>query len=243
MVAEDEHVRLSAYWQHYKTHFQVYTKWAAKCHLVDATSRSSEEWERAENSVTKVFNGFYRAVLEGRYNPDRALPCTYIKRSIVNQFQDLARRGTHLTQQECLSCWESNHGSCPHFKSEHPWTDVYAHCHHPLAVTGLEEFTPEDSAFAAAGLQEQWPPVLTKAYATPSLSRPVEDMALHYTMVDYIDRLMLELLKHNQYIVLVETFINHKTSREIALIIDTTPGNVDQLRRRALKKLYRALTH
>lgn len=242
MLAEDERERLRAYWQHYKTHFPLYTRWAAKENLIDSTLRSPEKWERTENIVTGALNGFYRAVVEGRYDPERGSPCAYIERSIKNQFLNLLRRGTQPTQQECLACWERNHGYCPHFGKEHPWAEVYKSCYNPPTVTGFDEFNQAESLFAAAGLQEQWPPILDKACTTPSLSRPVEEMALNYTMIDLIEQVMLEVLNHNQFTILVETLKNHKTSREIALIIDTTPGNVDQLRRRALQKLYRALT-
>jgi len=246
MMAEDQHIRRIAYWQHFKTHFPAYTRWAAKRNLVDSTFHSFDRWEQAEALVDEAITGFYHVVIEGRFDADRAPPCKYVKRAITNQFQDLMRRGTQPTAQECLACWENHDGLCPHFASEHPWDDVVAHCYNPPIVIGLEEFEEFDQAestFAAAGLQEQWPPIMDKAGTASSYSRPVEEKALNSVTFDLLERFMLEVLSHNQRTVIVETMRNHKTSREIALIIGTTPGNVDQLRRRALQKLYRALTH
>jgi DNA-directed RNA polymerase specialized sigma24 family protein len=50
------------------------------------------------------------------------------------------------------------------------------------------------------------------------------------------------VLTSDQQTVLVETFLHQKASREIAQLIQTTPGNVDQIRRRGLRRLYRALS-
>ena len=246
MMAEDEHTRRSACWQHFKTHLPAYTRWAARKHLVDSTFHSFELWEQAEALVYEALIGFTRAVIAHRFDADRASPCKYVKRAIINQAQDLMRRGTHPTMQECLACWENHNGLCPHFGSEHPWEDAVRQCYNPPIVIGLEEFEEFDQAestFAAAGLQEQWPPIMDKVGTASSYSRPVEEKALNFVTYDLLERFMLEVLSHNQRTVIVETMQNHKTSREIALIIGTTPGNVDQLRRRALQKLYRALTH
>jgi RNA polymerase sigma factor (sigma-70 family) len=245
LMAEDEYTRRKACWQHYLTHFPVYCRWAAGKHLVDPTFHSFDSGGQAEGLVAEALIGFIHAVIAHRFDAHRALPCTYIKRAIRNQAQDVLRRGIQPTPRECLGCWESHNGLCPHFASEHPWEDVVRQCYNPPIVVGLEEheeFDEAESTFAVAGLQDQWPPIWDKGGTAFSYSRPVEEEALSVVTYELLERLMLEILNHDQMTVLVETMRNHKTSREIALLIDTTPGNVDQLRRRALQKLYYALT-
>jgi DNA-directed RNA polymerase specialized sigma24 family protein len=53
---------------------------------------------------------------------------------------------------------------------------------------------------------------------------------------------MPRVLTPAQQIVLEQTFVEHKLSKEIARELNTTANNVDQIRRRGLRRLYRALT-
>jgi len=89
------------------------------------------------------------------------------------------------------------------------------------------------------GLQDTWPPHSHRGAGADV--RPVEELALSHVMTHVLDQVMCEVLNPDQQTVLVETFWHHKSSREIALLIDKTPNNIDQIRRRALQKLRRAL--
>lgn len=236
--AEEEDTRVQASWSHFKSHVEVYTIWAKNNRLFDPTAQFSDPGEAAAELVNKVLVKFHQKVMERRYDAKKGRPCAYIKRSIRNRYQDLLRRGRHPkppTPEECMECFQER-GGCSAFGVERPWEGDYERCFRPYA---LERFDQASATFAVAGLQNQWPP---QPRDGSSVSRPVEDRAIDGAMLAYICGLMSDRLSDDQRIVLVETFIHHRTSREIAVIIGTTPGNVNQLRSRGLRRLRRALT-
>jgi RNA polymerase sigma factor (sigma-70 family) len=237
--AKEKETRIPAYWLHFKTHIKPYTRWARNRRLFDPTAQYSDPLDGAAELVEDVLLSFYRKIEENQYNPDRGPPCRYIKRSIKNKYQDLLRRGRHPTAEECMRCWEER-GSCPVSETERPWDQDRQRCFRPFVV---EDFGAVSATFAAVGLHDQWPPTqLQDMQCTPATLRPVEEQALDRAMIAYIWELMPRVLTLAQRTVLVETFLHHRTSREIARMIQTTPGNVDQIRHRGLRRLYRALS-
>jgi len=236
--ATEEGTRLRAYWLHFKTHVGPYTEWALKKRLFDPTVRYPDPREGATELVEKVLLSFHRRVQEDHYDVERGPPCKYLKRAIKNGFQDILRRGRHPTREECVKCWEER-GACPVFGVQRPWEQERGRC---SRLPSVEGFDRSSALFAAAGLQEQWPPVLQDVRGISVVRRPVEDQALKGAMIACIWALMPELLTPDQQTVIMETYLHYRTSREIALMIQTTPGNVDQIRHRGLGRLYRALT-
>lgn len=225
--------RLQAYWLHYKTHIEPYARWAWNRKLFDPTVRYLAPLEAAAELVGDVLLSFHRQVQDGQYDPKRGPPCKYIKRGVKNRFQDVLRRGHHPTPEECARCYEKG-GFCPLFRPERPGEQERQRCFRLPPVT---EFDPVSAMFAAAGLQDQWPPLP----GASSVRRSVEDPALRGVLIDSIWDFIDETLTPNQRIVLRETYLNDKTSREIALeALDTTQGNVDQIRHRGIKRLKRA---
>ena len=229
--------RLQAYWLHYKTHIEPYARWAENRGLFDPTVRYLAPRKAAAELVGDVLLSFYRQVQDGRYDPKRGPPCKYVKRGVRNRFQDVLRRGHHPTPEECARCYEEG-GFCPLFRPERPGEQERQRCFRLPPVTELDAV---GAVFAAAGLQDQWPPALRGAQGASSVRRPVEDPALRDVLIDSIWDFIDEALTPNQKTVLRETYLNDKTSREIALEkLDTTPGNVDQIRHRGIKRLKRA---
>jgi len=232
--AATEEKRLQAFWLHYKTHVERYIAWATRKHLIDATVRYPDPAEGAAELVFDVLLSFHQIVQQGGYIAEKGSPCKYVKQAIRNKFQDILRRGRHPTPEECMQCWEER-GMCPVYGTTRPWEQDRERCFRPPPV---EQFDEAGAMFAAAGLQGQWPPKRELSV----VQRPVEHLALDDTMIACIWALMPEVLTPDQHVVLRETFLHHKTSREIALQIDKSPGNVDQIRHRGLRRLYRALT-
>jgi DNA-directed RNA polymerase specialized sigma subunit len=87
-----------------------------------------------------------------------------------------------------------------------------------------------------------WPPYLGEGEATPSIERPVEEVALNRVMVVCITELMQSVLSERQRTILIRTFVDHTNGRAIALELGISLANVYQLRHRALRRLLRALT-
>jgi RNA polymerase sigma factor (sigma-70 family) len=235
--ARAEETRLQAYWLHYKAHIQSYTRWAVGRKMFDPTLQYPDPREATAELVEDVMLSFYQKVQEGQYDAGRGPPCKYIKRAIKNRFQDVLRRGRNPTQEECARCYEKG-GICPVFEAESPGERERQRC---FRLPSIEKIDAVSAVFAAAGLQDQWPPVLRDVQGVSGIRRPVEDQALQRAMLHSIWGLVDELLTPDQRKVLAETFLRHKTSREIAVMIRTTPGNVDQIRRRGLLRLNRVL--
>jgi len=232
-----EEKRLQAYWLHYKVHIQSYTRWAVRRKLFDPTIQYPSLWEATAELVEDVMLSFYHKVQERQYDAGRGLPCKYTKRAIKNRFQDILRRGRNPTQEECARCYEKG-GICPVFGAESPGERERQHC---FRLPSIEKMDAVSAVFAVAGLQDQWPPALEDVQGVSGIRRPVEDQALRRAMLHSIWSLVDELLTPDQRTVLEETFLRHRTSREIAGMIRTTPGNVDQIRHRGLQRLNRAL--
>lgn len=232
-----EETRLQAYWLHYKTHVEPYTRWSANKRMFDPTVQYPDPQEAAAELVVEVLLSFYHKVQERLYDAGRGPPCKYIKRAIRNRFQDILRRGRNPTAEECARCCEER-GFCLLFRTEQPGERERQQC---FRLPPIEEFDAASVVFAAAGLQDQWPPVLEGVRSVSSVRRPVEDQALQGALVQSAWRLISKVLTPDQRTVLAETFLRYKTSREIASMIRTTPGNVDQIRRRGLRRLNKAL--
>jgi RNA polymerase sigma factor (sigma-70 family) len=235
--ATAEETRLQAFWLHYKTHVEPYTRWAAGKNMLDPTVQYPDPREAAAELVEDVLLSFYRRVQGGQYDVGRGPPCKYVKRAIRNGFQDILRRGRNPTGEECARCYEKG-GVCPVFGTEQPGERERRRC---FRLPPVGEFDAVSAVFAAAGLQDQWPPALGDVQGVSSIRRPVEDQALQAVLIQSVWNLINELLTPDQRTVLAETFLHHKTSREIALMIHTTPGNVDQIRHRGLRRLNKVL--
>ena len=96
--------------------------------------------------------------------------------------------------------------------------------------------------FAAAGLEDEWPPRGIGS-AAASVQRPVEELVTKREQIAQVRGLLKgKTLTPDQRTVLEETFFNQRSSREIAEKMRTTPANVDQIRRRGLRRLRKALT-
>jgi RNA polymerase sigma factor (sigma-70 family) len=236
--ATAEATRLQAYWLHYKTHIEPYTQWAGNRKLFDPTVQYSDSREGAAELVEEVLLSFHRKVQERQYDVRRGPPCRYIKRAIKNRFQDVLRRGRNPTREECVRCYEKG-GFCPVFEIERPREGERQRC---FRLPPIERFDAVSAVFAAVGLQDQWPPAPQDAQGVSSIRRPVEDQALQGAFIHSIWGLINEVLTPDQRTVLAETFLHYRTSREIALMICTTPGNVDQIRHRGLQRLNKVLT-
>ena len=232
-----EETRVRAYWLHYMTHVESYTDWACGKRLFDPTAHYPDPRDGAIELVEGALGRFCQIVLKGEYDVSRGVPCKYLKRAIKNEFQDIMRRGRHPSREECEQCWQER-GMCPRLRDEQPGEQDYRRCYRLPSVEGLEQGS---AMFAAAGLQERWPPLLEATEDAGGIQRPVEEQALNGVIIACVRALLPRLLTVGQRIVLEETFLRHKTSREIALMIKTTPGNVDQMRRRGLRRLYWAL--
>jgi len=228
-----EETRLLAYWHHFQTHVVPYTKWAASKKLFDPTMRYPDPYEGAAELVEEVLLSFCKKIQEKKYDVQKGLPCKYIKRAAKNKFQDILRRGHNPTREECIRCYEIG-GFCPASKAEQPGERERQRC---FRLPFVEEFDAVSITFAAAGLQEQWPPVLQDVQSLLGIHRPVEAKALQDVLLESIWNLAARVLKADPTAVLKGTFRHHKSSREIAEELKTTPGNVDQIRHRGLRRL------
>jgi len=235
LSASTEETRLQAFWRHYKTHIGPYTRWTVNRKLFDQTGQCPDPREASAELVKQVLFSFYQKVQERLYDPTRGPPCRYVKRAIKNKFQDFLRRGRHPTPEECAQCFQER-GFCHRFPLKQPGEWERQRC---LRLPPVERLDAASAGFALAGLQDEWPPA---ARGGSSVRRPVEDQALQDVLLDSIWSLIDKVLTPDQRTVLIETVLHHRTSREIALLIDTTPGNVDQLRHRGLQRLSKVLT-
>lgn len=235
----DENVRIQAYWQHYKTHVQSYKAWASYHGLFDPTLRYEDPLDCSEEIVAKALLSFSEQVFQGKYDYTRGAPCHYLKRSIRYRHIDVVRRSQHLaTPESCLACWNANNKRCPAFDVERPWESQYHHCYHVPVVESLDQ---DLATFLAAGLQDDWPPVLQSAGSTGEARRPVEDQAIAHVLLTCLEELIEQMLSQDQRDVLIGTFLEHKSSQEIAFLLGKTSTSVDQIRRRALLRLFRTL--
>ncbi len=237
MNASEAELRSLAYWQHYRIHSEAYVRWTMRHHWGDPLLQPHAPYDAASEVVVYVLNSFYQALALGQYDSRQGLPCVYIKRSIHNRYQDLLKRGHHPTADECERCWLANGSVCVAFRgAQTPWQTQYQRCYR---LPTCDYFDPVATVFAEIGLQDSWPP-LQEPLLNGEL-RPVEETALAHVLSDGLSVLMLEGLSADQHTVLVETYWGQKSSHEIALLIEKSPANVDQIRKRALAKLYRLL--
>jgi len=241
LEAEEEETRLGAYWWHYMTHVETYTQWAEGRRYLDPTARHPDRREGASELVRDVLLSFYRTIRENRYDARKGPPCRYLKRAMRYKFLDLLRRrGHHPTQGECARC-RAEQGTCSLSGTEYPSERERKLCLRLPIVKGLDGFDEMNDTFAAAGLQDQWPPTSRDVQGDFDSDRSREGEILDHVLIAQAQALMPEVLTSDQQTVLVETYIHNKTSREIAERLQTTPGNVDQLRHRGLQRLREAL--
>lgn len=237
MCAADETTRDWAYWHHYVTHCEAYTHLTELRNLGEPTLKNSDPYEAAREIVFQTLLRFRHALRAGWYQHTKGPPCIYIKRSIRNLYQDLLKRGRHPSAEECESCWRMSGNTCMAFRrAETPWLSLYQRCYRLLNFDSLDA-GPDESPFQS--LQDTWPP--TGDQSDIEAHYPVENLALNRVVIAQLPTIMLTVLSTDQYTVILETFWGHKSSQEIGLLLNKTPASVDQIRKRALKRLSRTM--
>jgi RNA polymerase sigma factor (sigma-70 family) len=228
--------RLQAYWNHFKTHLEVYVQWAKNRYLFDPTVHFDDLQERGIDLVERVLIAFQTVVQERRYDSKKGPPCRYIKRSITNRFQDILRRGRHPTKEECARCWREG-GECRFSGIAPPGAEERRRCLRPPAIDRLDV---AEASFALAGLQDEWPPIAGQMEAVAP-HRPVEIQALEQILIETIWDLSEEELTQDKVHVLREAVLHGKSGHEIAEDLKTSRSNIYQLKRRGIQRLSQLL--
>lgn len=229
--------RVKAYWHHFETHLNAYVQWAQKRHLFDPTLHFDDLQERAYGLVQWVLIKVQSVVEAGGYESEQGPPCKYIKRSIKNRFQDLLRRhGRYPSKEECERCWREG-GECRFSGLGPPGAEERQRCLRPPAIDRLDV---AETAFALAGLQDDWPPDTHHAQAE-SPRRPVEVRALEQILIERVWDLSGSELTSDKNDVLRKTVLEGQSGQEVAVNLKTSRNNVYQLKRRGIKRLSQLL--
>jgi DNA-directed RNA polymerase specialized sigma24 family protein len=93
-----------------------------------------------------------------------------------------------------------------------------------------------ETAFALAGLQDDWPPDIHHAQPG-SPRRPVEVWALKRTLIEQVWDLSGAELTSEKDDVLRKTVLEGQSGQEVAVDLKTSRSNVYQLKRRGIRRL------
>jgi len=233
--AEKKAEQSAAYWHHFTTHVTAYTRWAQNRKLFDGTFQDAEE--AVDHLVKEALLKFRKVVWQARFDPGRGPPCKYIRRTIKNLWQDIVRRGRRPSEADCRQCLETT-GFC-RFSGGEP--SLRAQKQQCRRLPAFDNFEVVSRTFAEAGLQEGQTSPFEVSRSSTTLSRPVEEQVLQGLMVEQILTMAKQILSPVSIQVLIETYWQKRSSKEIAALLGRTPANVDQIRWRALDRLRRAI--